>query len=357
MLRRPGLAADQVQRGAEVIDRNARAQSRIIEDLLDMSAIVSGKVRLEVEAVDLAALALVGIETARTAAEAKGVALEVRIESPATARVRGDPNRLQQVIWNLLNNAIKFTPQGGRVELRLARRGEILEIAVSDTGKGIAPEFLPFVFDRFRQADATTTRRHGGLGLGLSIVKQLAELHGGGVRVASPGVDLGATFTVWLPIAAAGAGPGSPRLDDRKVRALDIVAEDCERLEGIRVLVVDDDEDARELARRLLESCKAEVLTAASTPEALQVLEGAAFDVLVSDIGMPGEDGYSLMRRVRSLPAEQNGDIPAMALTAYARGEDRVKAIRAGFHMHAAKPVDPAELIAAVANLGRLRAR
>jgi PAS domain S-box-containing protein len=357
MLRRPDVKPDQVARGAEVIERNARSQSRIIEDLLDMSAIMSGKVRLEVGAVDLAALAHVGLETARPTADAKGVALEARVEGLEGARVRGDPHRLQQVIWNLLSNAIKFTPQGGRVELRLARRGAQVELAVADTGEGIAPEFLPYVFDRFRQADASTTRRHGGLGLGLSIVKQLVELHGGTVRVESAGVGQGTTFTVALPdTTEVGAARGRHRRE-RPVRALDVVAEDCDRLDGLRVLVVDDDEDARELARRLLESCKAEVLTAGSTEEALGTLQGGDFDVLVSDIGMPGEDGYALMQRVRSLPPESNGDIPAMALTAYARGEDRVKAMRAGFHIHAAKPVDPAELIAAVANLGRLRAR
>ncbi|HEX5128197.1 MAG TPA: ATP-binding protein, partial [Usitatibacter sp.] len=355
MLRRPELGKEQVQRGAEVIDRNARAQSRIIEDLLDMSAIMSGKVRLDVETVDLAAVAHVGIETARPAADAKGVKLEARVEGLAGAEVRGDPHRLQQVIWNLLTNAIKFTPRDGRVELRLARRDGTVELAVADTGEGIAPEFQALIFDRFRQVDASTTRRHGGLGLGLSIVKQLVELHGGSIRVESAGRGQGATFTVCLPDSAEVVGETRQERRERKVRALDVVAEDCQRLDGIRVLVVDDDEDARDLARRLLEGCKAEVLTAGSTPEAMGALEGGSFDVLVSDIGMPGEDGYSLMRRVRELPPDRNGDIPAMALTAYARGEDRVKAIRAGFHMHAAKPVDPAELIAAVANLGRLR--
>jgi PAS domain S-box-containing protein len=356
MLRTQASNADHVLRGAEVIERNARAQTRIIEDLLDMSAIMSGKVRLEVGTLDIAALAQAGLDTARPTAEAKGVALESRIELAKGEQVRGDPHRLQQVIWNLLSNAIKFTPRGGRVELNLSRKAGLIELAVADSGEGIAPEFLPYVFDRFRQADASTTRRHGGLGLGLSIVKQLVELHGGHVRVESAGRGQGARFTVCLPDSTAVRTAGKPRSAvERPVRAIDVLAEDCERLEGIRVLVVDDDPDARDLAGRLLGGCRADVVTAGSTQEALGALTEGEFDVLISDIGMPGEDGYALLRKVRALPREHNGDIPAMALTAYARGEDRVKALRAGFHLHASKPVDPAELIAAVANLGRLR--
>jgi signal transduction histidine kinase/CheY-like chemotaxis protein len=358
MLRREGATPAQVGQGAEVIERNARAQARIIEDLLDMSAIISGKVRLEVEKVDLASIVRAGIETARPTADAKGVSLGEQIDLMAGAQVRGDPHRLQQVLWNLLTNAIKFTPCGGRVEVRLVPVDGRAEISVSDTGEGIAPEFLPFVFDRFRQADASTTRRHGGLGLGLSIVKQLVELHGGTVRVESAGQGKGSTFTVTLPVTPVTLPvSGLPERRTELAPAEAIPAEECERMHGLRVLVVDDDADARELARRLLESCEARVSMAASTEEAMHALAGQRFDVLVSDIGMPGEDGYALMRRVRALPPERNGDIPAVALTAYARGEDRLKAIRAGFHVHAAKPVDPAELIAAVANLGGLRAR
>jgi PAS domain S-box-containing protein len=358
MLRREGATPAQVGQGAEVIERNARAQARIIEDLLDMSAIISGKVRLEVEKVDLASIVRAGIETARPTADAKGVSLGERIDLLAGAQVRGDPHRLQQVLWNLLTNAIKFTPRGGRVEVRLVPADGRAEISVSDTGEGIAPEFLPFVFDRFRQADASTTRRHGGLGLGLSIVKQLVELHGGTVRVESAGIGKGSSFTVTLPVTPVALPvSGVPERRSEPGPPEAIPAEECARMQGLRVLVVDDDADARELARRLLESCEAHVSMAASTEEAMLALAGERFDVLVSDIGMPGEDGYALMRRVRALPPERNGDIPAVALTAYARGEDRLKAIRAGFHVHAAKPVDPAELIAAVANLGGLRAR
>jgi PAS domain S-box-containing protein len=358
MLRRQGATPTQVAQGAEVIERNARAQARIIEDLLDMSAIISGKVRLELETVDLRSIVRAGVETARPTADAKGVSLGERLDAPPGTKLRGDPHRLQQVLWNLLTNAIKFTPRGGRIEVRVAGVDGRVEISVSDTGEGIAREFLPFVFDRFRQADASTTRRHGGLGLGLSIVKQLVELHGGTVRVESAGAGQGSTFTVTLPakeLPAAGPEPVDRRSQLESPEA--VTAQDCERLNGLRVLVVDDDVDARDLARRLLESCRADVSTASSSEEALRALSGERFDVLVSDIGMPGEDGYALMRRVRALPAERNGDIPAVALTAYARGEDRLKAIRAGFHVHAAKPVDPAELIAAVANLGGLRAR
>jgi PAS domain S-box-containing protein len=357
MLRRPGATPAQVEQGAEVIERNARAQARIIEDLLDMSAIISGKVRLEVENVDLPALVRAGIETARPTAEAKGVELASRIDPIAGTQVRGDQHRLTQVVWNLLTNAIKFTPRGGKVEVTLAAADGRVEISVADTGEGIAQEFVPFVFDRFRQADSSSTRRHGGLGLGLSIVKQLVELHGGTARAASAGAGKGSTFTVVLPASALPiSGVEWP---DRRTGTAPAMASDseCERISGLRILVVDDDEDARELVRRLLENCRANVVTVASAQAALGVLGREAFDVLVSDIGMPDEDGYTLMRKVRALPPEKNGDIAALALTAYARGEDRLKAIRAGFHVHAAKPVDPAELIAAVANLGGLRAR
>jgi PAS domain S-box-containing protein len=359
MLRRPGATAQQLAQGAEVIERNARSQARIIEDLLDMSAIISGKVRLEVDTLDLPGLVRSGIETARPTADAKGVALEARIDPLPGVLVRGDAHRLTQVLWNLLTNAIKFTGRGGTVQVSLGLADEAhVELQVADSGEGIAAEFLPFVFDRFRQADASTTRRHGGLGLGLSIVKQLVELHGGKVGVASAGPGRGATFTVRLPSVPVAL----PEMARRERRAQPPVAEvfpsaECERIRGLRVLVVDDDRDARELVCRLLETCGAAVRTAASSEEAIHLLQGGPFDVLVSDIGMPGEDGYALMRRVRAMDPERNGDIPAVALTAYARGEDRIKAVRAGFHVHAAKPLDPAELISAVANLGGLRSR
>jgi CheY-like chemotaxis protein len=273
---------------------------------------------------------------------------------PLAGPVSGDPARLQQVFWNLLTNAIKFTPRGGRVQVVLERVNSHLEVSVIDTGEGIRPEFLPHVFDRFRQADATTTRRHGGLGLGLSIVKQLVELHGGSVRAKSAGQGHGATFTVSLPLAVIHPDP-APEDGRRHPKsggsAPALVADLCAEIAGVKVLVVDDEPDARALIRRLLEDCGAAVATAASAAEAMEALQVERPDVLVSDIGMPTEDGYSLIRRVRGLGKEQGGDVPAVALTAYARAEDRMRAIRAGFQMHVPKPVEAAELITMIASL------
>jgi CheY-like chemotaxis protein len=256
-------------------------------------------------------------------------------------------------MWNLLTNAVKFTPKGGRVQVLLERVNSHLELSVSDTGEGIAPEFLPHVFDRFRQADATTTRRHGGLGLGLSIVKQLVELHGGSVRVKSAGVGQGSTFAVSLPLTVVQpeTDPDGERHHPRVPSSTSVPPDACAQIAGVKVLVVDDEADARALVRRLLEDCKAQVVTAGSAAEALELVRTEKPDVLVCDIGMPGEDGYSLIRRVRALGPEHGGLVPSAALTAYARSEDRVKAILAGFQMHLAKPVEPAELIATVAGL------
>jgi PAS domain S-box-containing protein len=339
--------------GLATIERNARAQAQIIEDLLDMSRITSGKIRLDVQTIDLADVVRASVETVRPAADGKGIRLHVILD-PQAGPVRGDPSRLQQVFWNLLSNAVKFTPRGGRVQVALERVNSHLEASVTDTGEGIRPDFLPYVFDRFRQADASTTRRHGGLGLGLSIVKQLVELHGGSIRVKSGGAGQGSTFTVALPLTVV-----HPEADDEAQRrhpqagasAAALRDEACVRMGGVRVLVVDDEPDARSLVKRLLEDCEAEVVMAASAAEAMERLRSARFDVLVSDIGMPGEDGYSLIRRVRGLPVEAGGTIPALALTAYARSEDRMRAVRAGFQMHVVKPVDAAELITMVASL------
>jgi signal transduction histidine kinase/ActR/RegA family two-component response regulator len=355
MLRRPEMGAREVQRGAEVIERNARAQSTIIEDLLDMSAIVSGKVRLQMQSIDMAAAVRGAIDSVRPTAEAKQVMLELE-ETGVNASVTGDPHRLQQVLWNLLTNAIKFTPRGGRIAVSLRTDPTQACVIVSDNGEGIPADFLPYLFDRFRQADASTTRRHGGLGLGLSIVKHLVELHGGTIRAESDGIGLGARFTIVLPIAGAVPAPIDPRHVERRASGVSLpTAEDTALITGKRILVVDDDVDARELVRRLLEDCGARVVIAGSSAEALERLQVERFDVLVSDIGMPVEDGHALMRKVRALPPEKNGDIPAVALTAYARAEDRVTAIRAGFQMHAAKPVEPTELLAMVATLVRKR--
>jgi PAS domain S-box-containing protein len=351
ILRAQATSAADVAEGVEIIERNARVQTQIIDDLLDMSRIVSGKVRLDVQRLDVGAVVRAAIETVRPAADAKGVRLQAVLD-PLAGPVSGDPNRLQQVFWNLLTNAVKFTPRGGRVQVLLERVNSHLEVTVIDTGEGISPEFLPHVFDRFRQADGGTARRHGGLGLGLSIVKQLVELHGGTVRVKSAGVGSGATFTVSLPLTVIHPEPESNV--ERRHPAFgsgSAMVEKCAEIEGVRVLVVDDEPDARTLVRRLLEDCKAVVRTAASAEEAMGLLAAEPPDVLISDVGMPGEDGYALMKRVRALGAGRGGDVPAIALTAYARAEDRMKAMLAGFEQHVVKPVEPVELITLVAIL------
>jgi PAS domain S-box-containing protein len=337
-----------------VIDRNARAQAQIIADLLDMSSIISGKVRLDVQRLDMASIVEATVETVRPTAQAKGVRLKSVLD-PKAGPVRGDPNRLQQVLWNLLSNAVKFTPKDGLVTVSLARVNSHLEIEVADSGEGIDPGFLPHVFDRFRQADASTIRKHGGLGLGLSIVKQLVELHGGSIAAKSPGHGLGSSFRVSLPLMAAHHpidSPGEQALAETQAEAWSVDGICDTDLSGMKVLVVDDELDARSLIQRLLQDCKADVITAASVAEALEIIVGETPDVIVSDIGMPGEDGYGLIRRVRALQNGKSG-IPAIALTAYARIEDRVKAINAGFQLHLSKPVEPVELVAMVNSLGR----
>jgi PAS domain S-box-containing protein len=339
-----------LEKGLETIERNARVQTQLIEDLLDMSRITSGKLRLDIQTLQPGAVVEAAVDTVRPAADAKGIRLEKFLD-PAAGPISGDPNRLQQVIWNLLSNAIKFTPRDGRVQVLLERVNSHIEITVADTGVGIRTEFIPHLFERFRQGDASTTRAYGGLGLGLSIVKNLVELHGGTVHVTSPGEGRGTTVTVNLPLtvvhrsAAAGerlhptAAPSGP--------ALAHVAE----LLGLTVLVVDDQLDARELVKRVLEDCGAEAVTAATVQEALSLIEVRKPDVLVTDIGMPGIDGFELLRRVRALGIERGGRVPAIALTAFARSEDRTRALRAGFVVHVSKPVDPAELVATVASV------
>ena len=345
--------------GLATIERNARAQTQIIENLLDMSRIISGKVRLDVQRIDLAPALEAAIETMRPAADAKGIRLQSVLD-PVARPVSGDPNRLQQVFWNLLSNAIKFTPKGGREQVVLERVNSHLEVSVIDSGEGIAADFLPHVFDRFRQQDASTPRRHGGLGLGLAIVKQLVELHGGSVRVESAGTGQGTTFRVLLPlwVVRPDADPSGgalvhPKGDAKTPRPLPA---DGLNLVGVEVLVVDDEADARALVKRLLEDRGASVRAVGSAAEALALLAVRPPDVLVSDIGRPGEDGYALIRQVRALAQEQGGNVPAVALTAYARSEDRLKVILAGFQMHLAKPVEAAELLALVASLaGRVK--
>jgi PAS domain S-box-containing protein len=343
-----------LDKGLSTIARNARAQTQIIEDLLDMSRIISGKVRLDVQRIDLAAAVIAAVETTRPAADAKGVRVQTVLD-PHAGPVSGDQNRLQQVFWNLLTNAIKFTPRGGRVQVLLERINSHLQVSVIDTGEGMSADFLPHVFDRFRQADASTTRRHGGLGLGLSIVKQLIELHGGSVTVKSDGPQRGSTFVVNLPLTVVHADlePEAERRHSRAAPAPGSLVEPCARIDGVRVLVVDDEPDARGLIKRVLDECDAVVTIAGSANDALQLLQRGKFDVLLSDIGMPAEDGYSLIRRVRALHPDHGGRTPAIALTAYARAEDRVKAVTAGFQHHLTKPVEPSELIAMIASVTR----
>lgn len=337
------LPAEEVREGVAVIARNAQAQRALIEDLLDMNRILSGKLRLELEPVDLRHVIEAALETVRHAAEARGIQLRTDLgESMPT--LPGDPARLQQVIWNLLTNAIKFTPVEGRVTISLRHSAGRAEIAVADSGQGIVPDFLPHVFERFRQADASSTRRHRGLGLGLSIVKQLVEMHGGHISASSPGEGQGATFTITLPIGASiAAREQDPALTGAEP------ANGHRSLSGLSVLVVEDEEDTRTVLTRLLREAGASVGTADSAKAALNKLQGAKVDILVSDIGMPDEDGYSLIRKVRA--AADYGALPAIALTAFARTEDRERAIHAGFQLHLTKPIVPTDLVNAIRQL------
>jgi PAS domain S-box-containing protein len=356
LLRAGTLGAEEFPDALEVIERNARAQTQIIEDLLDLSRIVSGKVRLDVQRVELATVVTAAIDALRPAAEARGVRLTAVLD-PLVGPVKGDPSRLQQVVWNLVSNAIKFTPADGQVQVALERVNSHVEIVVSDTGEGITPEFLPHVFDRFRQADASSTRRQGGLGIGLAIVKQLVELHGGTVRAKSPGPGRGSTFVVALPLSVTHEDePGEATRVHPKApsRSADDACDEID-LAGVRVLVVDDEPDARHLVARILQLCGAEVIAAASVGEAIEQFRRRPPDVLISDLGMPEHDGYDLIRAVRALPPAGGGNCPAAALSAFARSEDRRRALMAGFQTHVAKPVEPAELIAVVASLaGRI---
>jgi PAS domain S-box-containing protein len=349
ILRRAKQQDPELQRGLETIERNARMQAQLIEDLLDMSRITSGQVRLDIQRMELVPVIQAAIETIAPSAEAKAIKIE-KVLDPAAGPVSGDPARLQQVVWNLLSNAVKFTPKNGKIQVVLARVNSHVEISVADTGAGIPADFLPYVFDRFRQADASTTRDHGGLGLGLSIVKSLTELHGGSVRVESAGEGHGTSFFVHLPLTVIQTR-GSP---EERVHPRAAITAQFEYvladLSGIKVLVVDDDADARALIRRILEECHVEVFTAASAAEALPIVIETKPHVLVSDIGMPKVDGYELLRRIRALGEENGGNVTAIALTAFARSGDRARALRTGFVNHVAKPVEPSELIASVAS-------
>ncbi len=350
VLRRGTRGPDDLQRGLQTIERNARAQAQLIEDLLDMSRITSGKVMLDIQNVAPSVFIDAAIETLRPAAEAKNIRLEKDYD-PDASMIAGDPARLQQVIWNLLSNAIKFTPRDGLVQVTVKPAGPNVEIAVRDSGAGIAPEFLTHVFERFRQGDSSTTRQHGGLGLGLSIVKHLIEQHGGTVAVASEGEGQGACFTMELPAAtpqAMAARPDRARYSPPSPLTPDIVLRD---LSGMTVLVVDDEPDARDLIKRILSDCNAVVRTAQNAGAAIADLQASPPDLLISDLGMPGMDGFALLAAVRALPAASGGATPAVALTAFARSEDRLRALEAGFSAHISKPVEPSQLIATVANM------
>ncbi len=355
MLRTSQLDHETTARAIETIERNAKAQTQIIEDLLDVSRIITGKLSLDARSTELDSIIRTALEALSPAAATKGLIIESELDAGA-GTVWGDPSRLQQVMWNLLSNAVKFTPRGGKIEARLRRVESHVQISISDTGQGISPEFLPFVFDRFRQADGTSTRVHGGLGLGLAIVRHLVEMHGGVVRAESAGEGLGATFTVELPLMAV----QSVNVDSRGLSqsvAGAVPIDYASGLEDVRILIVDDEPDARLLLTAIINRCGASVLAVGSAAEALEALRQFKPHILVSDIGMPKEDGYSLMRKVRALTPEEGGRIPAVALTAYAREEDRMRALLSGFQVHVAKPVNPAELIAVIGGLAGIRSR
>lgn len=349
---RHGTDKEALQEGLDVIERNARVQVQLIEDLLDLSRVISGKLRLDVQTIDPMLPINAAIETVMPAAVAKGVRI-TKVLDPKAGPVAGDPGRLQQIVWNLLSNAVKFTTGGGRIQVVLKRVNSQIEITVSDSGKGIDAAFLPHIFERFRQADASTTRQHGGLGLGLAIVKQLVEMHGGAISAFSDGPGKGSTFTITLPILLALA----KKRIDAKSRLAELEQNapsfSSTELHGITVLVVDDEKDGRGLVKRVLEEYGANVITAGSAVEAIEILPTANPDVLVSDISMPEMDGFEMLRCVRALGAAKGGDVPAIALSALARSEDRTRALRAGYLVHVAKPVEPHELVATVATVGK----
>jgi CheY-like chemotaxis protein len=345
-----------VIQGLDAIDRNARIQAQIIDDLLDMSRIISGKVRLEVRPLDLPQVLLEAVETVRTSASAKGIRLQTVVD-PLNASILGDPNRLQQVFWNLLNNAIKFTPKGGRVQVLLQRIDSHVDVSVVDTGEGIPPDFLPCIFNRFQQADASITRRHGGLGLGLAIVKNLVELHGGTIRAKSDGIGKGASFIVTLPLTVFHPPPDEGDREHPTSTAHELPVPPTISLEGVRVLAIDDDTDARNLLKVMLESAGATAYVAGSAQEGLRQLLNHPIEVVICDISMPEMDGYALIRQVRTLPDRQKSEVAAVALTAYARLQDRMEAMQAGFQNHLPKPVEPSELLAVVRSLASPRSK
>jgi CheY-like chemotaxis protein len=348
MLQTGSVSGSTSRRAVEAIVRNASAQVQLIDDLLDVSRIITGNMRLDVRPVDIRGVIESALDAVRPAAALKGVRLEIILD-PNAGAVSGDPDRLRQVVWNLLSNAVKFTPRDGRVQVRLQRARSHIEIVVSDTGQGIGPEALPYIFDRFRQEDGSITRRHGGLGLGLALVRHLVELHGGTVTGHSDGVDQGSTFVVRLPVPIMKLSPGEdwrhPTAPDES-KALSILTS----LGGVRVLLVDDDSDSLDVTTVILTAAGADTRACSSAAAARDILEGWEPHVLVCDIEMPDEDGYTFLRNLRSSAAAWS-NTAAIALTAYGRSEDRLRALAAGFSFHLAKPVDPAELSQVIASL------
>jgi len=347
ILDRANLDTATLGRGVEIIKRNAKAQAQLIGDLLDMSRVITGKLQLDLHPIDLRTVVASGVDSLAPAAQAKSIEITTHVPSEPVPLI-GDPERLQQVLWNLLGNAIKFTPSGGRVEVRIDRFDQRAEIVVVDTGQGISPAFLPHVFDRFRQADSSTARAHGGLGLGLAIVRNLTELHGGSVRAESSGEGQGAAFTVTLPSVCtvpAGLQEGAAPPPASEPALADEAPEVVGQLDGLRALVIDDDADGREAIAVMLTGAGAEVSTAASVRSALTSIDHWLPDVVVSDIGLPGEDGYAFIEQLRTLAAKRGLSIPAVALTAYAGAEERARALAAGYLEHLAKPVEPARLL------------
>ena len=348
LLRIGKLDAEGTARALETIERNARLQEQLIADILDVSRIVTGKLRLELRPTDLAPLVENTLDTLRPSADAKSITLNTALHALGT--VLGDADRLEQVVWNLVVNAIKFTPTGGEITVSLEHHGGSAVLTVSDTGEGISPDVLPYVFDRFRQAEASISRKQGGLGLGLAVVRHLVELHGGTIEAESEGLGQGSTFTVDLPLAQERRDPARAEerrreLERRRSRG------DRVRLDGIHVLLVEDDDDSRKLLGTMLKRYGAKVTSTKSAAEALEVFSSELPDVLISDIGMPDEDGYELIRKLRQQPIDKGGAVPAIALTGYASRKDRERALNAGYHKHMAKPVEQAEMIAAIAGL------
>jgi CheY-like chemotaxis protein/two-component sensor histidine kinase len=349
ILGRGKLDDETTARGLKTIARNAKAQNQLISDLLDVSRIISGQLRFESAVVELVPVIEAAADTVRLAAEAKGVDLRISLD-PKPGLVFGDASRLQQIVWNLLTNAVKYTAKNGRVEVHLKREDSSMSIAVSDTGDGISAEFLPYIFDRFRQADSATTRQYGGLGLGLAIVRHLVEAHGGSVSAASDGAGLGATFTVRLPLASARKEIGGVRKPTSGELSKDQIPSSL-ALKGIAVLVVDDESDARDLLTIALRQSGADVRSAENVRAALKILDQWKPDVIVSDIGMPGIDGYEFMKKVRARKPARGGLIPALAVTGYAAADDAVRALKAGYQTHMSKPVALSELVARLASL------